>query len=155
MNLRQLAMHQRGRADHAPAIDLADRLMAEANAEDRHDRPGARDELEADAGAVRIARSRREHDRFRALGQNLVDRHLVVAVDAGGCAQFAEEMNEIVGEAVVVIDQREHESGVTLGTPAPSRIEPLGKIGASSFETDLRYSSAWARRPHAEERAPA
>ena len=63
-----------------------------------------------------------EHDRLGPLGQHLVDGHLVVAVDAGRRAQFAEEMDEIVGEAVVVIDQREHERGVTLQAPAPSRI---------------------------------
>ena len=33
---RQLAVHRLGRADHLAAEDLADRLMAEANAEQRH-----------------------------------------------------------------------------------------------------------------------
>ena len=101
--------------------------MAEADAEDRHHRPGARDELEADAGPVGIARAGRQHDRLRPLGQHLVDGHLVVAVDARRGAQFAEEMDEIIGKAVVVIDQRQHEGGVTLGAPAPSRI-PAGVL---------------------------
>ena len=69
MHLRQLAMHQRRRAHDAAAIDLADGLMAEADAEDRHLRPGAGDQLEADAGPVGIAGPRRQHDRLRRLGQ--------------------------------------------------------------------------------------
>ena len=117
MHLRQLAMHQGRRAHHAAAIDLADGLMAEADAEDRHRRPGALDQLEADAGPVGIARAGRQHDGLRRLGQHLIDGDLVVAVDARRRAQFAEEMDEVVGEAVVIIDQRQHRRGVTLAAP--------------------------------------
>src|SRR5262245_61061698 len=57
MHLRQFAVHQRRRAHDAAAINLADGLMAETDAEDRHGGPGALDQLEANAGAVGIARS--------------------------------------------------------------------------------------------------
>ena len=47
-----------------------------------------------------------------------------------------------LGQGPRLFVEPEHEGGVTLGTPAPSRIEPLRKIGASPFETGLRPSSA-------------
>jgi hypothetical protein len=65
-------MHEGRRADDAAAIDLADGLVPEADAEDRHHRPGPGDQLKADAGAVRVARARRQHDRLRSLGQDLI-----------------------------------------------------------------------------------
>src|SRR5665809_165951 len=108
-------MHEAGGADDAAAIDLADGLMAEADAEDRHHGPGTGDQLKADAGPVWIARARRQHDRLRSLGQDLIHTDLVVTVDARGSAQFPKEMNEVVGEAVVIIDKRQHGSGVTPG----------------------------------------
>src|SRR5262245_8949025 len=121
MHLRQFAVHQ-GRRTHDPAaIDLADGLMAEADAEDRHCRPGPLDQLEANPGAVGIAWSGREHDRLGGFCQDLIHGDLVVAIDARGGAQFAEEMDEVVGEAVVVIDQREHGGSVTLRARLPSR----------------------------------
>ena len=55
MQLGQLAVHQRGRPDHAAAIDLADGLMTEADAKDRHLGPGPGNEFETDAGPVGIA----------------------------------------------------------------------------------------------------
>src|SRR5262249_58100173 len=102
MPLRKLAMHQRRGAHHTPAIDLADGLMSEANAEDRYYRASALDQLEADAGAVRIARSGRQHDGLRALGEDLVHTHLVIAVDAGRRPPFAQEVDDIIRKAVVV-----------------------------------------------------
>src|SRR5262245_14078709 len=108
MHLRQFAVHQGRRTHDATAINLTDGLVAEAAAEDRHARPGVFDQLEANPGAVGIARSGRKHDRLGSFRQDLIHGDLVVAIDSRGGAQFAEEMDEIVGEAVVVIDQREH-----------------------------------------------
>ena len=138
MHFRQLAMHQGRRAHHAAAIDLADGLMAETDAEDRHHRPGACDQLEADAGPVGIAWARRQHDGLGRLGQHLVDGDLVVAVDARRGAQFAEEMDEVVGKAVVIIDQRQH--GVVLRLwPAPRQGVRRAARGSS------RRANPWAK----------
>ncbi len=60
-----LAVHRRGRADHLAAECLADRLMAEADAEDRDFARGGGDQVQADAGLVRRAWAGRQHDRFR------------------------------------------------------------------------------------------
>ena len=131
MHLGQLAVHQGGRAHDLAAIDLADRLVAKANPKDRHVAAGALDELEANAGAVRIARSGRQHDGLRSFGQHLVDGHLVVTVDAGRRAQFAEEMHEVVGEAVVVIDERQHD-----GLLRPGRSARQGEALAPARRAD-------------------
>ena len=59
-----LAVHRRRRADDLAAERLADRLMAEADAEDRELAGGGGDQVEADAGLVRRARAGGQHDRF-------------------------------------------------------------------------------------------
>ena len=69
---RHLAVHQRRRAHHRAAIGLADRLVAEADAEDRHASGGLLDQVEADPGLVRRAGAGRQHDRLRLAGERLV-----------------------------------------------------------------------------------
>ena len=79
LHLRQLAVHRQLRALTSPAVGLADRLMAEADAEQRDLSPAAFDQIEADTGLVGRARARRQHDRLRPHRQCLVDRDPVVA----------------------------------------------------------------------------
>ena len=90
----------------------ADRLLAEADAEERRLRLGGGvDQLEADAGLVGVAGTGREHDALRMLRHGLADADLVVAPDFHLGAELAQEVEEVVGEAVVVIDQEVHRSG--------------------------------------------
>src|SRR5262245_1608484 len=148
MHLRQFAVHQRRRAHDAAAIDLADGLMAEADAEDRHGRAGALDKLEANPGAVGIARSGRKYDRLGGFRQDLVHADLVVAIDARRGAQFAKEMDEGVGEAVVVIDQREH--------PVVLRLRPVSRQGAGvRAPAQARASAAHILRRQEQAQIPA
>src|SRR5262249_31454577 len=104
----ELAMHLHGRAHHRAAEGLSDCLVAEANPDHRDRRRRLADQLEADAGLVRRARTGRQHDRFRVHGDHLVGRDLVVAVDDDVCPQPAEIMVQVEGEAVVVVDQDDH-----------------------------------------------
>ena len=138
VDLRQFAVHQGGGANHAAAIDLADGLMAETDAEDRHHGPRAGNQLEADAGPVGIARPGRQHDRLRRLGQDLIHGDLVVAIDARRSAQFAEEMDEVVGEAVVVIDKRQHRVVLRFASYAPSRRAAAGRPQGATAATPSR-----------------
>src|SRR5215475_6947078 len=55
-HLRHLAVHRHGRPHHLAAKGLADRLVAEADAEDRDGGRCLGDQLEADASLVRCAR---------------------------------------------------------------------------------------------------
>ena len=60
-----------------------------------------------------------------AVRQHLVDRNLVIAMHAAFGPQLAQEMHEVVGETVVVIDQGQHGVG---GKPAPGA--PSSRIAA-------------------------
>src|SRR4051812_25158031 len=71
VDARNLAVHERLRMHDAAAERLADRLVAEAHAQDRHGALQLREELEANAGLVRRARPGRQDD---ALGPELRDR---------------------------------------------------------------------------------
>jgi len=57
MHFGQLAMHERRGAHDATPIDLADGLMTETDAKDRHLRPGACNQIEADPRAIRSTSS--------------------------------------------------------------------------------------------------
>ena len=83
--------------------------MPEANAEQgrfRLRRPF--DEIEANAGLVRRAGSRRQHDMRRLERHRFGCRQCVVTAHIDLRPQFAEIMREVVDEAVVVIDQKQH-----------------------------------------------
>src|SRR6185437_7726924 len=107
MVYRKLAMYRLGRAHDFSAHGLADRLQPEADAQHRHI-AGAAHELEADAGVIGIARTRRDHDALGPHRQRLVDGERVVALHEHLRAEFAEEVPEVVSERVVVVDQQEH-----------------------------------------------
>src|ERR1043165_7952106 len=65
-NLRRLAVDGRGAADDSTAEDLADGLVAEADAEQRHVACERGDEFGRAAGLVRRARPRRDDDAVRS-----------------------------------------------------------------------------------------
>src|SRR5579863_9506547 len=89
VNFAELAVHRHGRPRDLAAKDLPDRLVPEAHAEHR-DITRALYHLEADAGMVGIARTRRDHDPFRRHLQDLGDTDLVIAPYGNVSAQFPE-----------------------------------------------------------------
>ena len=107
-HLGELAVDGDRRAHHLAAERLADRLVAEADTEHRNGRCRLVDELEADAGVVGGARTRRQHDGVGIGGHDLGARNLVVAVHDDVGAQPAEIMDEVEGEAVVIVDEDDH-----------------------------------------------
>src|SRR5688572_13566671 len=82
--------------------------MTEADAEDRHARTEAANDVHRDAGVLRAARSGRDEDLLRRHGLDLTDRDLVVASDAELRAQLAQVLDQVVGERVVVVDDENH-----------------------------------------------
>ena len=100
------AVHGRGCADDPAAENLADALMAETDAEKRDVAVGAGlDKGGADAAVVRIAGAGGNHDAGRAFGQDIPDADLIVSVDAHILPQVAQILDEVVGEAVIIVDQ--------------------------------------------------
>src|SRR5256714_7286421 len=94
-----------GEADLA-AEGLDDRLMAEADAEDRHAR--AADEL--DDARRRPARPGRDHE---PLGLELLEIRLVVSPHDHLGAERPEQVREVVRERVVVVDEQDHAAGAS------------------------------------------
>ena len=108
-HLGKLAMHRLRRAHDVAAERLADRLMAEADAEDRN-------------GSARPCsiRSRQMPASFGVQGpgdstiasgfaaEHVLDRDLVVAMHGHVRPEPAQIMDEVEGEAVVIVDQHDH-----------------------------------------------
>ena len=109
-DIGHLAVDRHGRAHDLAAEHLADGLMAKAHAHDRDRRRGLFDQFEADAGFVRRAGAGRQHDGVRARCDDVGRRHLVVAMHDNIRSQPAEIMDEVEREAVVVIDQDDHDA---------------------------------------------
>jgi len=104
-----LAVHRLGRAHHASAHGLADGLVPQAHAQDRHTSGGGANQVQADAGPVGIARPRRDDDGAGFQRESIVHGDRVVAMHLQRRAKFAQEVPKVVGEAVVVIDQKQHD----------------------------------------------
>ena len=94
--------------NHFAAESLADRLMAEADAENWNGLCRLADELETDAGFVRRAGAGRQHDRIGLRRYHVGARGLVISTHDDIRPQAAQVMVQVEGEAVVVVDQNDH-----------------------------------------------
>src|SRR2546430_8447331 len=79
-HLRELAVHDPRRADDPAAERLPDRLMAEANAEDRDLTREALNERHADASLRRRAGPGRDDNFLRLPGGDLFESQRIVAI---------------------------------------------------------------------------
>ena len=106
----RLAVHQRLRADDAPAERLRDRLMPEADAEDRNLPRERLNRGERDAGGVGIARAGGYDEGLRLQRLDARDVDLVVAEDPHVYPERLDGLNEIVRERIVVVYEDCHTS---------------------------------------------
>src|SRR5262245_18044966 len=104
---RGLAVHDARGADDLAPEGGADRLMAEADTEDRDPSREALDERHRDAGVARGARAGRDDDPVGSERGHLVERDGVVAPDLELRAQLTQVLDQVVGERVVVVDHEE------------------------------------------------
>ena len=130
-------MHRDGRADDGAAEGLANGLVAEADAEQRHPgRGGGADQRQADAGLVRRAGAGREQDGLRLHRQGLLARQRVVAPDFNLHSKVAQEVVEIEGKTVVVVDQQDHglrvSSGTVAGSSKPGTVRTGGGVAGAA-----------------------
>jgi len=107
-DLRQFAVHRNRRTDHFATESVADRLMAEADAEDRNLRRRFLDQVKANAGFLRRARPGRQHDGVGLRRHDGAARHFVVAMHDDIRTQLPEIVDEVEREAVVVVDKNDH-----------------------------------------------
>jgi hypothetical protein len=108
---RGLAVHDAARPRYHAPSNLTNRLMAEADPKDGGLTTAAEGEthhVETDSTSIRCARSWREHN---CLGRQLSDlrnRDFIVAFDNHCFAKLPQVLNEVIGKAVVVVDNENH-----------------------------------------------
>src|SRR5208282_1067301 len=107
-DLAGFSVHEARGADHAPAKRLADALMTEADAEDGYLRGEAADQLHADARLARRAGAGGDHDALGAERRDFVERDAVVAAHQEFLPELAEDLSQVVGEGIVVVDEQDH-----------------------------------------------
>src|ERR1700730_4904678 len=99
----ELAVHGNRGAHHVAAISGTDRLMPEADAENRHAVAEPLDEFERNTGLVRGAGTGGNHDRVGARLGKRINGDLFVAMHFDLGPEHANGMHEIPGEAVIII----------------------------------------------------
>ena len=106
VDLRGFAMHQLGSArDHA-AEGFGDRLVSKAHTENRDRRSQRADELYRDPRVARHAGAWRDHDEVRRQRTDLFDAGDIVPNNSHQRPELAQVLVQVVGKAVVVVDQQ-------------------------------------------------
>ena len=138
----ELAVDDLAGADDLAAEGLADRLVAEADADERRaGLGGGGDQREADAGVVGGAGAGGEQDGGGAHRHRRLHVDLVVAADLRVGPELAQVVEEVVGEAVVIVDQEQH-------SPHPSRARPTCPAGSDGVKGEVAAGSLVGRRAH-------
>src|SRR5207253_5111773 len=107
VNRRRLAVHDAAGSHDGRAEGGTDRLVAEADAQNRNGPREALDQRHRDARLVRRAWPGLDDHAVGTKGGDLLERDRVVATDVHVGAELAEVLHEVVGEGVVVIDHEE------------------------------------------------
>src|SRR5262245_13006660 len=128
-NFRDLAV-ERVCAHDLAAECLSDRLVAKADTEDRCARRSPRDEVEANSGFVWRAWAGRQHDGFGLQRHHVCDGNFVVAVHDDVRAEPSQIVEEVEGEAVIIVDQDDHVPPLCQGFKVP----PKGGQAAAFFD---------------------
>src|SRR2546425_6696410 len=111
LDLRRLAVKEMRRAHYPPAEHLANRLMTQANAEDRKLAGEMANDFHRHTRVIGCARSWRNHYSIRFDRRfNLINGYSVVAAHLDPLAQFTEILHQVVSERIVVVDYQEHVS---------------------------------------------
>ena len=108
------AVHEMSGPDDVSAERFADRLVAEAYSKHRNFTRKVADQIDADACLMRRAGAGRDNDLFRMHGLDLAHRDLVVAANLDVAAQFADVLDEVVGERIVVVEDENQEELLVL-----------------------------------------
>src|SRR5438552_6608718 len=152
--------HERGlavpclRRPHHPGAER-DRgaLQAQAHAERRDPALGRlAHELRGAPGGLGTPRSRRDHETIRTRVESGREPRVVGTHDVDARAQSAERLREVVGEAVVVIDEqygRHRERPSPASSTARRRARALARVSASSAagsESATIPAPAWIRQ---------
>src|SRR5580700_674364 len=95
-------------AHHIAAKSRANSLMPKANSEHRHFAREMPNQINADAGVLRRARTGRNHNALRLHRFNVTHTDLIVAADLNLRTEFPEILNQVIGKRVVVVENEDH-----------------------------------------------
>ena len=104
----RLAMHQLAGADDLASECLADGLMAQADTQNRNFAGHVPYQRNENASLARRTGPRREQDAVGLQRLDLLDCELIVAMDLDLGPQFSEILDEVVGERIVVVEDKNH-----------------------------------------------
>src|SRR6266513_2943074 len=107
-DVRQLAMHHLLCAHHPAAERLPDRLVPEADPEDRHAPGHAPDQLQGDPGLARRAGAGGDHEVRGRKPLDLPNRDFIVPQHPDLGSQLAQVLDQVVGERVVIVEHHDH-----------------------------------------------
>ena len=135
-----LAVDRRRGAVHRAAEGRRDALVPEADAQHRQTFGEAPDGCDGDAGLRRRARTRRYDQVGGVRRLDLVERDGVVAGHGRGGAEPLEELHQVVGERVVVVDDEHVAHGSAL--PNCSWASSTARSNAAALFSVSSYSRA-------------
>jgi len=142
-------VHQPAAHDLAAEV-LADRLVAEAHAEQRAFLGGAGgDQVEADTRLVRRAGAGRDQEALRTAGEGFGRGQRIVAHHFHLGAQFHDVMDQVPGEAVVIVDDEDHDEpafarfSTTIKGPIGKPLSSRPLAGSHSDDTVPSRNSAF------------
>src|ERR1051326_1940051 len=107
-------MHEIGGAHDLAPEGFTDCLVSETYAENRSSSCEVANEFDADARFVRRAGAGRDDDAFWSHGVHLIDRDLIIAANFDFCAQFAEILDQVISEGIVVIENENQVCGLLI-----------------------------------------
>jgi len=110
-DLRRFAVHDAVVDNHVPAERVADTLVAEANAQQRHFLPKSSNDVVGQTGFARRTGTGRDKDAFGIQFADLVEGNLVVASNFQRDLHLAQILDEVVGERIVIVYDQNHEAG--------------------------------------------
>src|SRR5882672_11627326 len=128
-------MHEAPGANHTAAKHPDQRLMAEADPEDRNALRKRLDHAHRDARVVRRPGPRRDREMCRYEGARRFDADRIVAKHAHVCAQDEERLHQVVSEGVIVIDQQQARAH------RPSFASSSARLSAAPFARTSAYSA--------------
>ena len=101
-------MHDGLGLNHLAAKHLTNGLEPQADAEDRQVFRGRLDQVQTDARPIRITRAGADQNAFGIKRQRFGGAHGVIADDARRRPQLLDIVNQVEGEAVIIVDDQQH-----------------------------------------------
>src|SRR5438552_6673036 len=149
MDPGQLAMHGFTCSHNSGTIDLSDGLVTQTDAEDGKTTIGELDEFHADSCLVWSARTRRENYGLGVQRKRFRRGQIVVSAYDNFSAQLSEIVEQVVGKAVVVIDQKQQNAPISqTASSNRSTKDPIYDGKAASWKRSLcKAAPSFFRKP--------